>query len=112
VSAGDFEALFARWRAGDAEGAAARFTLDAVYHEAGREPLTGRAAIVAHWTAFFRDGPAWRLALDEIFGDGARFAVTYTWEAQAAPGLWTARPGCAIVRAHAGQIALWREYRG
>jgi ketosteroid isomerase-like protein len=110
VRAVDFDALFERWRAGDAEGAAAYFASDAVYREARHAPVSGRAAIAAHWAPFFRSGPAWRFTVHERFGDGERFAVAYTWEVRDADGHWQARPGCAIVRVRDGAIAEWSEY--
>jgi uncharacterized protein (TIGR02246 family) len=111
VTRSDFDALFARWRAGDAEGAVAYFTPDGVFHEAQREPLSGRAALVAHWAPYFRAGPEWRMTVHDVFGEGERFAVTYTWEVRAAGGGWSGRPGCAIVRTRGGKIAEWREYK-
>jgi limonene-1,2-epoxide hydrolase len=112
VTPADFEALFARWRAGDAEGSADYFTVDGIFHEAQREPVTGRAAIVAQWAPFFRDGPEWRMTVHELFGAGERFALTYTWETKGSDGRWSGRPGCAIVHARDGKIAEWREYKG
>jgi limonene-1,2-epoxide hydrolase len=112
VSGADFEALFNRWRAGDAEGAAAYFTADGVFHEAQREPVAGRAALVAHWAPYFSAGPEWRMTVHELFGEGERFAVAYTWETKGPEGRWTGRPGCAIVHTRDGKVARWREYKG
>ena len=106
----DLDALFERWRAGDAAGAAAYFAPDAVYREARHAPVTGRAAIAAHWESFFHSGPAWRFTERERFGDGERVAVTYTWEIRDADGRWQAQPGCAIVRVRDGAIVEWSEY--
>lgn len=111
MTPGDFEALFACWRAGDAEGASAYFAPDGVFHEARREPLRGRAAIVAHWASYFATGPQWRMTVHEFFGDGERFALSYTWETKDPAGAWTGRPGCAIVHVRDGTIAEWREYK-
>ena len=54
------ESLVGAWRVGDALRAAAHFSADGQYGEAGAAPLTGRDALVAHFTRFFRDGPRWR----------------------------------------------------
>jgi limonene-1,2-epoxide hydrolase len=112
VHAADFERLFERWRAGDAAGAAAFFTPDGVFHEAKREPVVGRDAIVAHWAPFFGGTTAWRMDVHEIIGTGDRFAVRYTWAIDGGANGWLASPGCAIVHVRDGLIALWREYKG
>jgi uncharacterized protein (TIGR02246 family) len=112
VTAADFEAMFACWRAGDEHGAAAYFAPDGVFREPQKEPIAGREQIAAHWAPFFHGGPEWRMTVYELFGDGDHFAVTYTFEIKKSDGSWIENPGCAIVRLRDGKIAEWREYKG
>lgn len=93
--------------------AAAYFTLDGTYGEAGREPIAGRHALVAHFTRFFRDGPRWRFDVDEILAEGARACVVYRFAVEGTGGTWSERAGCAVVRFDTnGAISAWREYEG
>lgn len=111
MTAADFQALFARWRAGDEQGSAEYFAPDGVFWEAQKEPLVGRERIAAHWAPFFHGGPEWRMNVHDLFGDGERFAVTYTWQIKKSDGRWIDSPGCAIVHVRDGKIAAWREYK-
>lgn len=104
--------LFAAWRALDARAAAALFTSDGTYAEAGKAPLVGRDAMIEHWAPYFAKGPIWRLDIDEVFGDGTRFAVRYRWSENRTDGKAVERPGCALVRTRAGAVAEYREYSG
>lgn len=104
--------LFAAWRQGDALRSAAHFAADGAYHEAGRDPIVGRAAIVAHFTKFFRDGPSWEFHVDQTIVEGDRAAVQYRFAIVSAEGPWQERSGCAIVSFADGTIAEWREYEG
>jgi len=104
--------LFAAWQTGDALRSAARFALDGVYREAGREPIVGRDALVAHFTRFFRDGPHFALHIDDTIVEGERAAVRYRFAIAAPGGTWLEKPGCAFVRFADGTIAEWREYEG
>jgi hypothetical protein len=38
--------------------------------------------------------------------------VRYTFTMRGGDGNWRERPGCALVRVNAGEIAEWREYAG
>jgi ketosteroid isomerase-like protein len=109
---GQLEPLFAAWRANDAAGAAAHFTLDAVYHEAKRGPVRGRAAIEAKWARFFAAVPVWRIEVDDIFGVGDKVAIAYRFGIKKAADEWDDRPGCALIRLRDGAVAEWREYEG
>jgi len=101
------------WRAGDALRAAAHFSPEAVYREAGREPLMGRAAIAAHFTRFFRDGPLWEFLVDDIIASGERAVVVYRFSVKGPDGEWRERAGTAVVRFdQSGSVAAWREYEG
>ena len=111
MTVADFHVLFDLWRAGDEVASAAYFATDGVFHEAKKDPVTGRDAIAAHWAPFFHGGPEWRMTVHDLFGAGERFAVTYTWEINTRAG-WTGSPGCAIVHVRGEKIALWREYKG
>jgi ketosteroid isomerase-like protein len=106
------ERLFAEWRAGDALRSGAHFALDATYHEASREPIAGRTAIVAHFTRFFRDGPAWEFHADDIIVEGDRAAIRYRFATVSGEGERAERSGCAFVTFKNGTIAEWREYEG
>jgi len=105
------EELARAWEANDAHRAAAFFAEDGIYHESGRAPIAGRAAIYAHFAHFFRDGPAWRFEIDGIIADGADAAVTYRFGIHR-DGAWSVQDGCAIVHAQDGLILRWREYHG
>ena len=103
--------LVAAWTSGDALRASAFFAPNGVYHESGREPVSGREAIASYFTRFFRDGPQWRFTILDVLVDGDRAAVAYGFEMQR-DGHWERREGCALVRREGGLIALWREYHG
>jgi len=105
------EEVVGAWQVSDAHRAAAFFAIEGVYHESGRQPITGREAIYAHFARFFRDGPAWRFWIDEMIVDGERAAVAYRFEVNT-DGTWRATEGCALVRCEDGLIAHWREYHG
>ena len=101
------------WQAGDALRAAAHFSPDARYSEAGREPVSGRAAIATHFTRFFRDGPPWRFDVDATIVEDDRACVVYRFSVEGAGGVWRERAGCAIVAFESnGAIGAWREYEG
>jgi predicted SnoaL-like aldol condensation-catalyzing enzyme len=105
--------LIDAWLVGDALRAAAHFTIDAEYREAGREPLRGRDAIAAHFTRFFRDGPAWRFEVDTMFANGLHACVVYRFAVKGPSVEWRERAGCAVVAFDpSGSIAGWREYEG
>jgi predicted SnoaL-like aldol condensation-catalyzing enzyme len=105
--------LIEAWRLGDALRAAAHFTVDGKYGEAGTEPLVGREALVEHFTRFFRDGPRWRFDVEDIIVDTNRACVVYHFALEGAGAVWRERAGCAIVAFEAnGAIAEWREYEG
>ncbi|MBD5605640.1 MAG: nuclear transport factor 2 family protein [Candidatus Eremiobacteraeota bacterium] len=106
------DGLFAAWRTGDALRSAAHFDVDGVYREAGREPITGRAAIVAHFTHFFRDGPRFTFVVDETIVEGDRAAVRFRFSIAGPDETWRERDGCAFVAFSDGTIAEWREYGG
>jgi limonene-1,2-epoxide hydrolase len=107
------EELARAWEANDAHRAAAFFADDGIYHESGREPISGRAAIYAHFARFFRDGPAWRFEVEEIVEseEEGRAAVTFRFHTNRS-GAWQAQDGCAIVHIANGLVARWREYHG
>jgi hypothetical protein len=111
VTADDLHALIDRWRAGDEEGAVAFFTADGSFHEAGREPLIGRDALLGFWGPFFHGGPPWRMTVHDILGGEPRFAIVYTWEMGGKDGAWKASDGVAVVDVRDGKIARWREYK-
>jgi uncharacterized protein (TIGR02246 family) len=104
--------LFQEWRAGDALRSGAHFALDATYHEASRDPIAGRPAIVAHFTKFFRDGPAWEFHVDDVIVEGDRAAIRYRFATVSGDGARAERSGCAFVTFRDGTIAEWREYEG
>jgi predicted SnoaL-like aldol condensation-catalyzing enzyme len=105
--------LIEAWRIGDALRAAAHFTLDGRFGEAGREALAGRDALVAHFTRFFRDGPRWRFDVDDLIIDGERACVVYRFAVEGTGSIWRERAGCAVVLFDpSGAIAEWREYEG
>lgn len=107
------DGLIDAWRSGDALRAAAHFSDDGEYGEAGRTPLVGRDAIVDHFTRFFRDGPRWRFEVDDTIAAGLRACVVYRFAVEGTGGVWRERAGCAVVRFDPnGAIAAWREYEG
>ena len=106
------DGLIAAWRAGDALRAAAHFAEDAVYQEAGRAPLRGRAAITTHFERFFRDGPLWRFDVEARIVEGGRAALAYRFAVKGAADEWSERAGCAIVETAGGLVRSWREYEG
>lgn len=105
------EELVRAWMRGDAWRASAFFAPDAVFHEAGREPIHGRDAIAAHFARFFRDGPVWRFTIDDVIADGERAALAFRFELRIADE-WRERAGCALVRREAALLTEWREYQG
>jgi hypothetical protein len=107
------QSLIEAWRCGDALRAAAHFSADGRYGEAGAEPIAGRDALVAHFTRFFRDGPRWRFDVDDMILESDRACVVYRFAVEGAGVVWRERAGCAIVAFDAGgAIAAWREYEG
>jgi predicted SnoaL-like aldol condensation-catalyzing enzyme len=106
------EELIDAWAASDSLRAAAFFTSDGRYLEAGREPIAGRTAIGEHFAKFFRDGPQWRFELDEIVVEGQRVALAYRFFTKGSDGSWRERAGCAMVRLREGLVEEWREYQG
>lgn len=112
MSAALLEDLFTAWRALDARRAAALFTADGTYAEAGKPPLVGRDAMIAHWEPFFALGAFWRLDIAEVFGDGTRFAVRYRWSEDRPDGTNHHHDGCALVHTRSGAVADYREYAG
>jgi uncharacterized protein (TIGR02246 family) len=107
------DGVVAAWRAGDALRAGAYFASDGTYTESGREPLSGRDAIVAHFTRFFRDGPRWRFDVDAVIAERSEACVVYRFAVEGAGGRFRERAGCAVVRCDAGgAIVAWREYEG
>lgn len=104
--------LVAAWIAGDASGAAAHFTENATYQEAGHAPITGRPAIAAHFAHFFSGTRQWRFDLDETVVQNERAALCYRFAIEGESGSWRERAGCAYMRLCNGLIALWREYEG
>ncbi len=105
--------LIDAWRTGDALRAAAHFTQDGSYLEAGRPALVGREALVDHFVRFFRDGPQWRFEADDLIVEGDRACVVYRFAVEGSSGVWRERAGCAIVTFDpSGAIAAWREYEG
>ena len=110
---GQLDDLFDAWRRGDALHAVAHFSAEAIYREAGREPVVGREAILAHFTRFFRDGPQWEIVVDECLIVGRRGAVVYRFRLKGQTGDWIERAGCAIVSFDKdGALTQWREYEG
>jgi hypothetical protein len=105
------EELIGAWQVNDAYRASAFFASEGVYHESGREPIVGRAAIFEQFSRFFRDGPPWRLEIEEIIVEGEHAAVAYRFEIKAG-GIWRASAGCALVACEGGLISRWREYHG
>ena len=107
------DSLIGAWRTGDALRAAAHFTADAQYGEAGVPPVTGRDALVAHFTRFFRDGPRWRFDVDHVILEGDRGCIVYRFGVEGSGAVWRERAGCAIVKFdESGAVAAWREYEG
>ncbi len=93
------QSLIEAWRCGDALRAAAHFSSDGRYGEAGAE--------------FFRDGPRWRFDVDDMILESDRACVVYRFAVEGAGVVWRERAGCAIVAFDAGgAIAAWREYEG
>jgi len=110
---GILESLIGAWRTGDALRAAAHFTSEGRYGEAGAAPLVGRDALTAHFTRFFRDGPRWRFDVDEVILEGDSACVVYRFAVEGAGAVWRERAGCAIVAFdESGAITAWREYEG
>jgi nuclear transport factor 2 (NTF2) superfamily protein len=104
--------LIGAWQANDALRASAFFAPDARYHESGREPIAGRAAIAEHFTRFFRDGPLWRFTVEELLVVRERAAVRYVFGVKGDGGAWHERAGCAWIVLRGGLVELWREYQG
>ncbi len=104
--------LVAAWQAGDALRASAFFAPDGRFHEAGRDPIVGREAILAHFQRFFRDGPPWRFDASEAIVETDRAALAYRFAVLDAGGAWRASDGCALARREAGLLVEWREYQG
>jgi uncharacterized protein (TIGR02246 family) len=110
---GTLQSLIDAWRAGDAWRAAAHFADDALYGEAGAQPLAGRDALVAHFTRFFRDGPRWRFDVDDMILEGDRACIVYRFSVEGTGAVWRERAGCAVVAFdESGAVAAWREYEG
>lgn len=99
---------------GDLGRAAACFAEHAVYREAARDPLNGKAVIAAHFRRFGTSGAAWKFVLQDVLRDGDRACVLYRFAtAGGAAEPWHERDGCATVRFDkGGLIAEWREYQG
>lgn len=105
--------VIAAWQHGDALRAAAYFTPEASYAEAGGAAFVGRDALVAHFTRFFRDGPGWHFTVDDVILEGNRACVVYRFSIKDVHGTWNEREGCAVVHFEQnGAILAWREYGG
>lgn len=104
--------LIDAWHAGDADTAAELFAPDAVYHEAGREPLRGRAAIRAFMRRFFAGGSAVHMVVGDVLVDGetAFVAFTFAMRGEGGAARQTMEMG-ALVRFGDGYVTEWREYR-
>ena len=105
--------LIDAWHAGDADAAAELFAPDAVYREAGSEPLHGRPAIRDFMRHFFAGGSAVRMVVGDVLVDGETAFVAFTFAMRGAGG--TARQAMemgALVRFGDGYVTEWREYRG
>ncbi|TAM61952.1 nuclear transport factor 2 family protein [bacterium] len=105
--------LLEAWHAGDADAAAALFAPDAVYREAGREPLQGRTAIRDFMRAFFQSGKAARMVVGDVLVDGDVAFVAFTFSVRGHAGA-IAGPSemGALVRFSGACVTEWREYRG
>ena len=99
---------------GDLAVAAAGFAEHAVYREARKPALHGRAAVAAHFARFGTSGIAWTFHLDDVIADAGRACVAYRFAMTEGDGKGRLeRAGCALVRLdERGQIAEWREYEG
>lgn len=106
------EELVAAWKTNDAYRASAFFAPEAVYHEAGRDTIAGRDAILEHFSRFFRDGPPWKFDVEAVIAEGDSAAVAYRFAVKRPNGDWQERAGCALVRREDGLIVHWREYNG
>lgn len=105
--------LIDAWHAGDADAASALFAIDAVYREAGREPLRGRASIRDFMRRFFARGSAVRVVVGDVILDGETAFVTFTFAMrhEGGEGTKTMEMG-ALVRFSGGSVTEWREYLG
>ncbi|MDQ6926264.1 MAG: nuclear transport factor 2 family protein, partial [Candidatus Eremiobacteraeota bacterium] len=104
-------AAFAR---GDLGAGAAGFGEHAIYCEARKPALRGRAAVAAHFARFAASGAAWEFRVDDVIEDADRACVVYRFTVPEGDGTGRhERAGCALVRLdERGQIAEWREYEG
>lgn len=99
--------------AGDAEGAAALFTEDAVYEEPPRPILQGRAAIRDFIADFAAHHIEAKFTIARAFVDptGGRVAAEWRWSyTRTADGTQRAYDGISMVEFQGGLIAWWRGF--
>jgi ketosteroid isomerase-like protein len=93
--------------------AAACFSEDGIFREAGKPALRGRATIDAHFAQFGNAGRSWRFFVEHVLRDDERACVEYRYATGGEGEPWRERDGCAIVRfGRDNLIAEWREYKG
>ncbi|MDP9106072.1 MAG: nuclear transport factor 2 family protein [Candidatus Eremiobacteraeota bacterium] len=98
----------------DLTTAAAGFAEHAVYREARKPAVRGKASVAEHFARFAASGAAWSFHVDDVIADADRACVVYRFAMPGGNGeAWAERAGCALVRLdERGQIAEWREYEG
>lgn len=99
---------------GDAEGAAACFTPNGVYHDGFYGEFAGRVEIVRMLRDFFyRDARDFEWTLADAVSDGrmgyARYAFSYTSKIAGAEGRRAGFPGISCCRLEGGLIARYEE---
>jgi len=114
----DFQALLGRMTAavcaGDAEGAAACFTPEGVYHDGFYGEFKGRAEIVRMLREFFyRDARDFEWTVSDAVSDGragyARYAFSYVSKMPGSEGRRAGFPGVSCCRLEDGLIARYEE---
>jgi len=105
--------LIEAWHAGNADRAADLFAIDAIYREAGSEPLRGREQIRENMRTFFAAGAAVHVVVGDVILNGETAFVTFTFAMRRRHGEGTrALEMGALVRFAGGCVTEWREYRG
>jgi ketosteroid isomerase-like protein len=97
---------------GDAEGAAACFTADAVYEEPPRFAFTGRPAVHAFIVDFLARHTDVRFTVARALAsaDGTLVAAEWRWSYRSLDGSAHAFAGMCFVEPRDGRIARWRGF--
>ena len=97
---------------GELAGVAGHFSETAVYGEARKAPIRGRAAVEAEFARFAASAVPFRFVVDEVLANGDRACVVYRFAVPGGAGEpWRERAGCAVVRFdERAQITEWLEY--